>query len=288
MNLPQIFVSTGLFRTTPVEAIRTLRQEGVRSIELSGCSLGGDPISGLPSEAAGGALQVHNYFPPQQDPFVFNLCDPDPEGRARSLHLAREAIDLTLKLGSDLYSFHAGFLGTPSIQDLGRTWAPTQRISFDQGLSLFISSVNELAAYAQAHDVRLLVENNVITKGTAETNGDDILLMTTPNGIREVLELLPQSVRLLMDVAHLNVSASTLGFDRFHGLDNLSDLIDAYHLSDNDGLTDSNQPISEDSWFWDAIRPATEFVTLEIRPSTGVNMYEQVQIAEQRLKSSVA
>ncbi len=287
MSSPRIFVSTGLFRTTPIEAVRALREEGVLGIELSGCSMDGDPLAELPGESSRGPLQVHNYFPPQADPFVFNLCDPDPEGRSRSMQLAREAIDLGVSLGSDLYSFHAGFLGTPGVGDLGRTWAPTQRIPLDQGVQLFAESVTALAAYAEARDVRLLVENNVLTRGTAESNGEDVLLMTTPRGIREILDLLPAGVRLLMDVAHLAVSANTLGFDARQGLKDVSDLVGGYHLSDNDGFTDSNEPVTVESWFWEGLDPTTEFATLEISPSSGANMLAQVRLTEERLAARV-
>lgn len=175
---------------------------------------------------------------------MFNLCDPDPDGRQRSLRLAFDAIDLGKDLGSDVYSFHAGFLGTPAVTDLGRTWGVTNRISLDQGVSLFAESVSRVADYAEAREVLLLVENNVLTTGTAENNGDDILLMTTPQGIRDVLETVGRGVRLLMDVAHLAVSARTLGFDAEAALVEVADLVGGYHLSDNDGLSDSNDPVA--------------------------------------------
>jgi sugar phosphate isomerase/epimerase len=232
-------------------------------------------------------MQVHNYFPPQAHPFVFNLCDPDPAGRARSLNLAQDAIEFGLTLGSTVYSCHAGFLGTPAVSDLGRTWGVTDRIGLDEGVALFAQSVAELSAFARERGVELLVENNVLTLGTAERNGEDILLMTTPDGIRDVLGALPSDVRLLMDVAHLAVSAGTLGFGAGQALTEVADLVGGYHLSENDGKVDSNEPIGQHSWFWEGLNPDAAFVTLEINPDFGASFADQVLITEAMLERNL-
>jgi sugar phosphate isomerase/epimerase len=119
--------------------------------------------------------------------------------------------------------------------------------------------------------------------GTAKQNGDDILLMTTPEGMRDVFGTLPPAVGLLMDVAHLAVSARTLGFDPGHALADVADLVGGYHLSENDGTVDSNQPVRQDSWFWDGLTPKAAFVTLEINPDSGTNFADQVLLAEAML-----
>lgn len=288
MSKPKVYVSTGMFAATPMEAVKFLRAEGIERIELSGCTFAKNPVAGLAAAARVGPLQVHNYFPPQEDPFVFNLCDPDVDGRERSLRLAFDAIDLSKDLGSDVYSFHAGFLGTPAVTDLGRTWGVTNRISLDQGVSLFAESVSRVADYAEAREMLLLIENNVLTRGTAENNGDDVLLMTTSQGIRDVLDAVGRGARLLMDVAHLAVSARTLGFDAKSALAEVADLVGGYHLSDNNGVVDSNDPVVADSWFWSGLTPAASFATLEIRPGPGVDLAEQVSLAEQRMTTDVA
>ena len=37
-----------------------------------------------------------------------------------------------------------------------------------------------------------------------------------------------------------------------------------YHLSENDGESDLNMPVSEDSWFWKHINPDIEYRVLEV------------------------
>lgn len=284
MPVPRVFVSSGGFRTPPLDALRELRAAGVADVELSG---GVHQVGLRPAlagtETAAGRLQVHNYFPPPPEPFVFNLCDPDADGRERSVQFACDAVELGASLGSSVYSFHAGFLGTPAVSDLGRIWGVTNKLGLDEGTELFARSVERVNSFARERGVRLLVENNVLTVGTAASNGEDVLLMTTPEGIRATLACLPPDVGLLMDVAHFAVSARTLGFDSSSALRDLSPLIGGYHLSDNDGLVDSNDPVREDSWFWDALDPAVPYVTLEIHPGKVGSYAEQVALTERKL-----
>lgn len=275
-----IYVSTGGFGCRPEVAIRRLREQGVTRIELSGGLPSAIPISTLIHERLQGALQIHNYFPPPEKPFVFNLADANADRRRRCIDFARQAIDLTVDLGSDFYSFHAGFLGTPEVGDLGRGWGRVKRVSYEEGLNLFAQAVAEVEEYASSRGVRLLVENNVLTTETSEENGSDILLMTTPEDIRHVHSVMPSSVLLLMDVGHLFVSATTLGFDPIRALWDLQDLIGAYHLSENNGLADINHPLRPDSWFWPGLKRDVAFFTIEVSPVHGVSLREQVTLTE--------
>ena len=287
MPAPRVFVSSGGFRTPPLEAVRELRHAGVVDIELSGGVHQEGLIKGLTGASGVGRFQVHNYFPPPPDPFVFNLCDPDDNGRERSVQFACAAIELGASLGSHVYSFHAGFLGTPAVSDLGHNWGVTNKLGLEEGTALFARSVERVNDFARGRDVRLMVENNVLTVGTAASNGEDVLLMTAPDGIRSTLACLPDDIGLLMDVAHFAVSARTLGFDASSSLRGLSHLIGGYHLSDNDGLADSNEPVREDSWFWDDLDPEVPFVTLEIHPGKVGSYAEQVALTERKLAARV-
>ena len=59
-----------------------------------------------------------------------------------------------------------------------------------------------------------------------------------------------ENVNLLIDVAHLKVSSNSLKFNQTM-FEICDPWIKAYHLSDNNGLSDTNEPFSEDAWFWD-------------------------------------
>ena len=54
---------------------------------------------------------------------------------------------------------------------------------------------------------------------------------------------------ILLDTAHLKVSAETLGLDLDQEMEKLRPIIGALHHSDNDGTVDNNQAFNEDYWF---------------------------------------
>jgi sugar phosphate isomerase/epimerase len=69
------------------------------------------------------------------------------------------------------------------------------------------------------------------------------------------------NVGLLLDVAHAKVSSTALGFNVNDFVDKVAPHVRCLHLSDNDGRTDSNQPLNEDFWFIPRLR---EFSHCEI------------------------
>ena len=73
-------------------------------------------------------------------------------------------------------------------------------------------------------------------------------------------------VGLLVDVAHLKVSANTLNFKPEQYLLKLNKYIKAYHLSDNNGLADENK-ISQTKVGFEIYKDDAEFCTLELRKS---------------------
>ena len=280
MSTGKVFVSTGSFCARPIEAVRQLLNDGVCSMELSG----GIPHEGLEQSveqlAESVTFQLHNYFPPAAPPFVFNLASPIEATRQRTIGSMRRALELSARIGAERYSVHAGFLVDPPVSFLGASWRSLARSEVGQAQEIFIESVLELRAFASSIGIGLLIENNVLTSGTRDQCGNDVLLMATGEQIIAVMERLPDDVGLLMDVAHLKVTAKTLGLDPLKELDLVSAYITGYHLSDNDGFSDANGPVTSNSWFWSALKPNVEFATLEVAPGPGVDFRGQVDLTE--------
>jgi hypothetical protein len=51
--------------------------------------------------------------------------------------------------------------------------------------------------------------------------------------------------KLLMDVGHLKVSSVTENFSKVKALEDVSKFIECYHISENDGIIDSNKPLNK-------------------------------------------
>jgi sugar phosphate isomerase/epimerase len=197
-----------------------------------------------------GRLLVHNYFPPPEKPFVLNLAAEDIGTLTRSLAHVQDAIELSARCGAPFYSVHSGFALNLKAEDLGNPEAQArlEKVPYGYAMSIFQSSVTRMSSYAKAHGLRLLIENNVLTR--EQVGGESPLLMTEPLEIaRFFRELNDNNVGLLLDVGHAKVTAGALGIDPERYFEELAPWIGALHLSDNDGVRDNNQPFREDAWF---------------------------------------
>jgi sugar phosphate isomerase/epimerase len=279
-----IFVSTGgERRQTAVDAALQYFAHGVNCVELSGGAYSSTcevDLRALPGEMC---LQVHNYFPPPSTPFVFNLASTDSEVATRSLAHVRNAIRIAVMLRRPIYSFHAGFRINPAVRELGNRLSKHSLLARDTALNVFGDRLIALAEEAGREGVTLLVENNVINALNHQIYGEDPLLLTHPDEIATFMERAPSNVGLLMDVAHLKVSANTLDFDMVAAHEKVRRWIKGYHLSDNDGTADTNHPVSDTSWFWGQLVRGLNYYTIEVYRHPISGLVEQRALTEKKL-----
>lgn len=282
MNM--VFMSTGGISHLPAtEAVLPLLEAGLTHFELSGGTYSPTMHENLLELKERATFQVHNYFPPPVQPFVFNLASSNPDISQISINHVKAAVRLAVELNRPIYSFHAGFLLDPQPKELGKRIPARPLFDRKEALSLFLERVNSLADYARKYGVKLLIENNVVSANNYAEFGDNPLLMTSADEAATIMENTPSNVGLLIDVAHLKVSANTLDFDPVTMLETVDRWIEAYHLSDNDGLSDSNEAVRDDSWFWPYIKSGLNYYSLEIyRVSTEV-LVEQHKLVTRKL-----
>jgi sugar phosphate isomerase/epimerase len=253
----EIFLSSGAFGATSIGGIVDICEHlGFRNVELS---------SGLPwSErleedviAASGRCRflVHNYFPAPREPFVLNLAARDATVLERSREHCRRAIRLCGAVGAPLYSVHAGFAFEVDPSRLGRRLADADRYPLSEALTIFVESLRMLCEYGEARRVGVAVENNVVAPMNLIEGRNQLLLGATAEEMLEIRERVAHpGLSALIDVGHLKVTASALGFDAVRCIDLLAEWTSVFHLSDNDGETDENKMFGPDAWFMDVIR----------------------------------
>lgn len=279
-----IFVSTGGERHQ--KAVETALQyfaHGIHCVELSGGKYSLTCEADLAALPSGMHLQVHNYFPPPELPFVFNLASTDSEIATRSMDHVRDAIRFAVMLRRPIYSFHAGFRINPAVSELGARLGKHGLIDRDVALDVFGDRVVALAEEARREGVTLLIENNVITMPNFETYGEDPLLLTCPDEISWFMDRAPSNVGLLLDMAHLKISAITRSFDMVAAHGKLKKWVQGYHLSDNAGAADTNEPVSEESWFWNDLVRGLNYYTLEVYRQPISKLLEQCALTEKML-----
>lgn len=283
-----IYVSTGgNYKQTAAEVALDYFNNGIEGVELSGGKYSDTCQTDLIGLSSKVKFQVHNYFPPPSSPFVFNLASNNAEILALSIGHARSSINLAIALGRPVYSFHAGFRISPGVDELGQRLVSRPLVPREDALDIFGESISSIAEYARQEGATLLIENNVISKKNLMTFSEDPLLLTAPDEILTFMNGVPSNVGLLLDVAHLKVSSTAIGFDLVGAHQKLLPLIYGYHLSDNDGLSDSNEPISDDSWFWGDLVHGLDYYSLEIYNKSVQDLVLQEKLVKAKIAANI-
>ena len=227
--------------------------------------------------------KIHNYFPPKKKPFVFNLASQDFQINNKSLKMAIDNIILASKLNSTTYSLHAGYMFDPFFFELGKKIEKHNIYNKKNSINTFIKNVNNLSKIASRFKINIMIENNVINKINYKTFNHNPLLMCDINETKKIFKYLPKNITLLVDVAHLKVSSNTLNFDKSKYLRSLSNIIGGYHLSDNNGLIDSNRPFTKKSWFWNFLNTNLNYYSIEVYNESILKIKEQLKIANEKI-----
>ena len=257
-----IYVSTGGFNTLPQKSISLLEKTGINSIELSG----GKYFKGIYNylRKKDCFFLLHNYFPVPTKKFVINLASSNNKIYKKSVLNIKKSIDISHKINSKFFSFHAGFLLDPPPHLLGGLFKKVKLNNKSLAIKRFAKRAESIARYAKNKNVKILIENNVVTKENLKQFGVNPFLLTTPNEILEFFKNTHENIGLLLDLGHLKVSSNTLGFDLVKGHKKLIPIIEGYHISDNNGERDSNNEFSKNSWFFKKLKLDVKYITIEV------------------------
>jgi len=240
-----IYISSSTIKSKKIsDSVEILANSGFRNIELSG---GTEYYPGIKRDLLDFQQKYeinflcHNYFPPPKENFVINLASLNDEIHNLSFQNIKKSIQLSKELGANKFAFHAGFFVEILPLEIGRTISNTKFYEKGKAIEKFVDSVKRLQDFAK--DIDLYIENNVYSKGNYEKyNGREILMLTC---LEDFLELKNRfDFKLLLDFARLKVSSTSMGLNFDKQITSLLRETDYLHLSDNDGMTDSNMPIT--------------------------------------------
>lgn len=244
-----IAVSTLAFIGKTAEHIIALAEENNLAIEFS---------SGMPYRAdmeniflnAHIKRYAHNYFPAPEKPFVLNLASSNEIIRSTSIEHCIKGMELSAKVGSPFFSAHAGFCVDPKPEELGQELSRVANIDRELHWNLFLDSVKSILKKTEHLGIDFLIENNVLAKMNVYEDGTNPLLCVDPDEIHElIIDINNKRLGILLDTAHLKVSANTLGFDKDDAIESMQPLIKCIHHSDNEGDFDINESITGEYWF---------------------------------------
>ena len=243
-----IYISSSCIPSVKIkDSVQELALNGFKNVELSG---GTDYYEGFEDDLLelkdkyNLSYLCHNYFPPPNEHFVLNLASLNDSIFKNSLDHIKKAISLSKLLGARKYGFHAGFLIDIDVSEIGKKISKTNLFSRQESVSRFCLAYENIKNNTDGVD--LYIENNVISKTNFETyKGVNALMMTNFSEYESLKEKI--DFNLLLDLAHLKVSARTLGLNWKDEFENMMGVSSYIHISDNDGFHDLNNQLTRSS-----------------------------------------
>ena len=283
-----VMVSSAVFPSLSArESAIKIFDLGLPAVELSGGPWDPDNSMSLPDLGRLGVLRIHNYFPSYANPFVLNLASGNQEVHDRSFRHAQRLIDMAATNGHPEVSVHAGFRIDPPPNVLGQQIPKQAIVPVEASMSIFLKSVTLLADEANKVGVRLLIENNPCSLRHLDEFGESPFLLSKPEDLLSFANDFGGAVGLLLDVGHLKISAKAFGVDPVSILREVSGFVEGYHLSDNDGVSDSNLPFDSAAWFWDDLTTSTGYVSIESIPRSDADLLRMYEVCAHKFGSGL-
>ena len=269
-----IYISTSCVKHSKIEdSVEELASNGFKNIELSG---GTEYYENFENDLLelkdkySLNYRCHNYFPPPKKPFVLNLASLNDETFQMSFNHLQKVVALSNRLGADKFAFHAGFFIDIKLNEIGKKLSRDKLFDQNEAVENFCSAYRKIKE--RAGDVSLFIENNVFSRTNAETySNENPFMMTNFSDYQSLREKI--DFNLLLDVAHLKVSAKTLGLNWKSEFENMISESNYIHISDNDGFHDLNNQLTKSSNLLSMLRQSdtkNKDFTLEIYDNMNV------------------
>ena len=286
--MKKVYLSTGGFKNLkPTEVIKKLNNHKIFNIELSGGKYEKNLEQKISNISKKNDIRTHNYFLQPKKNFVINLASENKIIIKKSINLIKRNILLAKKIKSKYVSFHAGFRFDPMPSSLGKSIQKKEIITEKKALENFKKNLKHLAIFSKKQGIKILVENNVLSNRNFQNFGCNPFLLCSPQQIRKFFKTNIQNVSLLMDVAHFKVSCKTLKLDLSNSYKKVIKFINAYHLSDNNGLADTNSKITKNSWFINDLRKDINYFTLEVYSENFNLLKKQINLVERAINDKI-
>ncbi len=195
---------------------------------------------------------IHNYFPIPKKPFMLNLGTENSYLNRKSVDNCLKSIELCNELKLKKFSVHAPFLVNFKTSEAGKKIKERKISSKSRILKIFKKNFNLLKKYVD-HDVKLYVENNVLSKENfLNFNKRNPLMLTSfrdYDDMRQEVSFMP-----LLDTGHLKVSCKTLKLDFTKEFKNFAKYTDFIQVSDNNSFSDQNKKIKYGSLIYKLLK----------------------------------
>lgn len=226
----------------------------------------------------------HNYFPVPKKPFIINLASSDKNIQKLSINHFKKVINLSYLFKVKYVSMHAGFKvnflkNTFKINNINEV----NIIKNDEAVKNFLNSIKIISKYAKKKNIQILIENNVLNKKNYSLFKSNPFLFSESKSINKIMKKLPKNVGLILDTGHLKVTCRTLKLNLLKEYKKIFKHIKAYHLSDNNGLADTNNLFTAKAWWFKKFNKKLDYYTIEVYDDDLLKLKKQVSIIENKI-----
>tara|TARA_Y100001970_G_scaffold199595_1_gene242773 strand:+ start:7633 stop:8550 length:918 start_codon:yes stop_codon:yes gene_type:complete len=194
----------------------------------------------------------HNYFPIPKKEFVMNPLSKDKIISKHTFDIIDNALLISKKTKTKLYTFHPGYLRDAKITNNKFNFYGN-KINKDEIIRLYnekFSNFFQNSKFFNSNDAIIGFENLF-----PNSDGSNDSFMCNFEELKNIFELpfiKKSKIGILIDLGHLQISSNLLNFDKFTFIDKVVDLygdkIYEVHISENDGVSDLHQRITNQSW----------------------------------------
>lgn len=280
-----IYVSTGAFKTKKIcEILEIAESIDIKNIELSsGLDYDENTEIIVNNNAKKFNFLVHNYFPRPKKDFILNLAAQSEKDAIRSMDLAKRAIELVSEANIPVYSLHCGFAFEGTGAELGSSsQLSLKRNKIEQVESDFIKRLQQICEYAKEKNVNLAIENNVVAEYAAKDYSELYLGVHAKNLLEIVEKVNCDNLGILLDLAHLKVTARNLKLDWLEEAEKLLTKIMVVHISENNSIADENKKLTMNTCFKEFLKKLkNKPIVLEVYNLEPFEIVEQINILEE-------
>lgn len=245
-----IYISTSCFKKKTIgQIIKEYAENGIKNIELSG---GTEYYEDMEADLQkykkmyGLKYACHAYFPPPKEDFVVNLASCNDKIYKKSVEHYEKCIEMLARNDIRILSIHAGFLVEITTQTIGRKIVNPIVYEEKEAYDRFCEAYRYIAALCRQNQIDFYLENNVLSsENYKEFHNHNYFMMTDYASIKKMKEKL--EFELLLDLGHLFVSSRTLKLSYDEQCEKLKPYIKWLHVSENNGVRDMHQPLTEKS-----------------------------------------
>ena len=230
---------------------------------------------------------THNFFPPRKNNLILNIASLNHKIKKESIEHIKYCIKFSKNIGSELYSFHPGFINDPlNTSQKGRNydflWEKKKSNNHNKVFNNMVESIKLIVDYANKIKMKVAIE----TEGSYY-NSDNILLQKPSDFVKMFKHIDKNTLNFNLNLGHLNLASNLYKFKKIELINLIYERVVALEISHNNSLLDQHKYLTKTSPCLSYLNKFTDkkvFKILEFRDTNIKNILKSIKILKRKLK----